>query len=81
MRMQATSALPLCPQVLNVNVNTWTLMPEAYLQPMLTADAQGPYRQDNHAWLFAWSNGTLFQVCAGLSTPSHAPNVTGATWT
>ena len=37
-------------------------MPEAFLQPMLTNDAQGIFRQDNHAWLFGWSNGTLFQV-------------------
>ena len=29
---------------------------------MLTNDLQGMYRQDNHGWLFGWSNGTLFQV-------------------
>ena len=44
------------------NVDKWTLLPEAYVEPILTADAQGMYRQDNHAWLFGWSNGTVFQV-------------------
>jgi hypothetical protein len=55
-------SLPQCTQVFNVTANTWTVQPEAYLQPMLTNDAQGIYRQDNHAWLFGWSNGTLFQA-------------------
>ena len=36
---------------------------------MLTADAQGVYRQDNHGWLFGWKNGYVFQ--AG---PSKAMN-------
>jgi galactose oxidase len=49
-------------QVFNVTANDWELLPEAYLQPMLTNDSQGIYRQDNHAWLFGWSNGTLFQA-------------------
>jgi galactose oxidase len=36
---------------------------------MLTGDGQGIYRQDNHAWLFAWKDGSVFQ--AG---PSKAMN-------
>ena len=32
------------------------------MEPLLTNDAQGMYRMDNHAWLFGWSNGTVFQV-------------------
>jgi galactose oxidase len=49
----------------------WTALPNARVEPMLTADANtnGDYRKDNHAWLFGWSNGTVLQ--AG---PSRAMN-------
>jgi len=36
---------------------------------MLTADAAGIFRQDNHGWLFGWKDGSVFQ--AG---PSKAMN-------
>ena len=49
--------------------NTWTLLPGCPVDPMLTADAQGVYRSDNHAWLFGWKGGSVFQ--AG---PSKAMN-------
>ncbi len=49
----------------------WTALPGAKAEPMLTADTNpnGDYRKDNHAWLFAWSGGTVLQ--AG---PSRAMN-------
>ena len=49
----------------------WTALPGARVEPMLTADANtnGDYRKDNHAWLFAWTGGTVLQ--AG---PSRAMN-------
>lgn len=49
--------------------NTWTLLPGCPVAPMLTADVQGVYRADNHAWLFGWKSGSVFQ--AG---PSKAMN-------
>lgn len=49
--------------------NTWGLLSETPVAPMLTADGQGVYRADNHAWLFAWKGGSVFQ--AG---PSKAMN-------
>lgn len=49
--------------------DTWTLLPGCPVEPMLTNDAQGVYRADNHAWLFGWTNGYVFQ--AG---PSKAMN-------
>ncbi|KAL2065154.1 hypothetical protein VTL71DRAFT_4295 [Oculimacula yallundae] len=49
--------------------NAWTLLPGAKTDPMLTVDAEGVWRTDNHAWLFAWKNGSVFQ--AG---PSRAQN-------
>lgn len=50
-------------------VNSWTLLPGAAVEPMLTTDHEGIFREDNHAWLFPWRNGSVFQ--AG---PSKAMN-------
>ena len=49
----------------------WRALPGADVVPMLTDDANpnGDYRKDNHAWLFAWSGGSVLQ--AG---PSRAMN-------
>jgi galactose oxidase len=49
--------------------NTWTLLPNCPVAPMLTNDNDGVYRQDNHGWLFGWKNKSVFQ--AG---PSFAMN-------
>lgn len=56
-------------EVYSPYANTWTLLSGAPVAPMLTADAQGVYRADNHGWLFGWKAGTVFQ--AG---PSKAMN-------
>ena len=48
----------------------------ARIEPSLTADPEGPYRADNHAWLFAWKNNRVFQ--AG---PSRAMNWYGVSGT
>ncbi|KAI4193236.1 MAG: hypothetical protein LQ348_002919 [Seirophora lacunosa] len=56
--------------------NTWSLLPGCPVAPMLTADAQGVYRADNHGWLFGWKSGSVFQ--AG---PSKAMNWYTATGT
>jgi len=54
--------------------NTWSLLPGCPVAPMLTNDAEGSFRQDNHGWLFAWKNAVVFQ--AG---PSKAMNWYGTT--
>ncbi|KAI0396749.1 copper radical oxidase [Xylariaceae sp. FL0594] len=56
-------------EVYDPTTNKWTSLPGCAVAPMLTADAQGVYRADNHGWLFAWKNSTVFQ--AG---PSKAMN-------
>ncbi|OAL47793.1 galactose oxidase-like protein precursor [Pyrenochaeta sp. DS3sAY3a] len=56
-------------EVYNPTTNVWTALPNARVGPMLTTDAEGIWREDNHAWLFAWKNGSVFQ--AG---PSKAMN-------
>ncbi|KAK0117348.1 hypothetical protein ONS96_013179 [Cadophora gregata f. sp. sojae] len=49
--------------------NKWTMLPGCPVGPMLTNDNNGIYRSDNHGWLFAWSNATIFQ--AGPSKNMH----------
>ncbi|KAL8939590.1 MAG: hypothetical protein Q9216_003270 [Gyalolechia sp. 2 TL-2023] len=63
-------------EVWNAATNTWSLLPGCPVAPMLTADAQGVFRSDNHAWLFGWKTGSVFQ--AG---PSKAMNWYTATGT
>ena len=49
-------------EVYSITSNTWTRIPGAAVQPMLTNDAQGVYRADNHAMLFGWKQGWVFQA-------------------
>ncbi|KAI4146407.1 MAG: hypothetical protein L6R39_003467 [Caloplaca ligustica] len=63
-------------EVWNAGSNTWSLLPGCPVAPMLTADARGVYRADNHGWLFGWKSGSVFQ--AG---PSKAMNWYTATGT
>lgn len=53
-------------EVLDPATRRWQALPDATVDEMLTADAQGRYRADNHAWLFGWHDGSVFQ--AGPST-------------
>lgn len=43
---------------------------------MLTKDAGGAFRNDNHAWLFAWTGNSVFQ--AGPSSAMNWYNVSGS---
>jgi galactose oxidase len=61
-------------EIYDVASNTWTVLPGCPVAPMLTNDAQGVYRADNHGWLFAWKGGSVFH--AG---PSRAMNWYGTT--
>jgi len=56
-------------EVYNPATNTWTLLPKASVDVMLTTDREGIWREDNHAWLFGWKNGSVFQ--AGPSKKQH----------
>ncbi|CAO2649381.1 Nn.00g067660.m01.CDS01 [Neocucurbitaria sp. VM-36] len=53
-------------EIYNPTTKSWSLIQNALVDPMLTADAGGVWRSDNHAWLFGWKNQTVFQ--AGPST-------------
>jgi galactose oxidase len=56
-------------------VTGWRLLPGAPVAPILTHDAQGVFRADNHAWLFAWSGGLVLQ--AGPSKAMNWYSTTG----
>ncbi|GJC79257.1 galactose oxidase [Colletotrichum liriopes] len=45
--------------------DTWTYLPGADVKPILTNDHEGIWREDNHAWLFGWKNGSVFQAGPG----------------
>jgi galactose oxidase len=50
-------------------VNAWSILPGAAVEPILTQDWNKVYSADNHAWLYAWRDGSVFH--AG---PSKAMN-------
>ncbi|KAF4549027.1 Hypothetical protein D9617_24g017410 [Elsinoe fawcettii] len=65
-------------EVYNPNTGAWTLLSGTDVRPMLTTyDAEGPWRTDNHAWLFGWKNGYVFQ--AGPSKTMHWYGTNGGT--
>ncbi|KAL5414523.1 hypothetical protein PMIN04_008983 [Paraphaeosphaeria minitans] len=63
-------------EIYSPSANTWTLQSGALVSPMQTQDRQGPYRSDNHGWLFTWKSGTVFQ--AGPSRAMNWYDTTGA---
>ncbi|ORX94672.1 galactose oxidase-like protein precursor [Clohesyomyces aquaticus] len=63
-------------EIYDPKTNTWTYLPQTSVKPMLTVDHEGIWREDNHAWLFSWKNGSVFQ--AG---PSKAQNWYGTAGT
>ncbi|KAL9107328.1 MAG: hypothetical protein Q9227_007780 [Pyrenula ochraceoflavens] len=63
-------------EIFNPSTNSWSLLSGCTVAPMLTADAQGIFRQDNHAWLFAWKNGYVLQ--AGPSKAMNWYTTTGS---
>lgn len=57
-------------EVYDPRTNAWTVLPGARVEPLLTSyDWEGNWRTDNHAWLFPWSNGSVFH--AGPSKGMH----------
>lgn len=49
-------------EIYDPKTNTWKALPGAKVAPMLTVDGEGIWREDNHAWLFSWRNGSVFQA-------------------
>lgn len=63
-------------EIFSTSSNAWTLLRGALVAPMLTNDAQGIFRQDNHGWLFGWKNGYVFQ--GGPSKNMHWYGTSGS---
>lgn len=59
--------------------NTWTMMPNTHVAPMLTKDSGGAFRSDNHAWLFGWKHGTVFQGGPSSAMNWYTPTGLGGT--
>lgn len=49
-------------EIYDAGLNQWSLLSGCPVAPMLTNDAQGIFRQDNHGWLFGWKSGSVFQA-------------------
>ncbi|MFV6026933.1 discoidin domain-containing protein [Streptomyces sp. NPDC056264] len=49
-------------EVWSPDTGTWRRLPGVPAAPALTADPRGPYRADNHMWLYATSGGRVLQA-------------------
>ncbi|MCO5566164.1 hypothetical protein L7F22_019840 [Adiantum nelumboides] len=64
-------------EIYDYTTNQWSPLSGALVQPMLqTYDNAGAWRTDNHAWLHAWSGGSVFQ--AGPSKNMNWYSTTGS---
>jgi len=60
---------PKSGEVYDPEENVWRRLEGCAVEPLYTKGSMGTFEADNHAWLFAWSNASVFQ--AG---PSQAMN-------
>ncbi|MFD3781703.1 discoidin domain-containing protein [Streptomyces sp. NPDC058612] len=69
-------------EVWSPDTRTWRTLPGVPASPALTADPAGPYRADNHMWLYATSAGKVLQFGPSkqmnLISTSGAGSITGA---
>ncbi|MFF9850663.1 discoidin domain-containing protein [Streptomyces litmocidini] len=49
-------------EVWSPDTRTWRKLPGVPASPAMTADPRGPYRADNHMWLYATSGGKVLQL-------------------
>lgn len=52
-------------EIYDPRTQAWTYLPDAAAKPILTKDHEGIWREDNHAWLFGWKKGSVFQAGPG----------------
>ncbi|CAN8097958.1 unnamed protein product [Discula destructiva] len=58
--------------------DVWTALPDARVEPMLTTDFEGIWREDNHAWLVGWKNASIFQAGPSKSQNWYGANNNGS---
>ncbi|CAG8299042.1 unnamed protein product [Penicillium olsonii] len=56
------SNVPKDGEVYDPATQNWTMIAGATVKDMLTQDMEGPWRQDNHGWLFGWKDLSIFQA-------------------
>lgn len=49
-------------EVFDPATGSWRRLPGCPVDPLVTDDELGIFAADNHAWLFAWKNGSVFQA-------------------
>lgn len=62
-------------EIYDPTTNKWTGLPNCDVTALLTDDKEGIGKQDNHPWLFAWKQGSVFQ--AGPSKQMNWYGVSG----
>ncbi|OAL51085.1 arabinogalactan endo-1,4-beta-galactosidase [Pyrenochaeta sp. DS3sAY3a] len=66
-------------EIYDPSTNIWSLLPNSLVDPMLTEDSGGVWRSDNHAFLFGWKNGTVFQAGPSISINWYGTLGSGST--
>lgn len=49
-------------EIYDPGANKWTKLPQCPSTALYTEDKEGTYKRDNHPWLFAWKQGSVFQA-------------------
>ena len=49
--------------------SSWRTLNNVDAVPIRTGDSRGPYRADNHAWLFGWSQNRGTLLCPLMCCP------------
>ena len=75
---------PKAGEIYDPVAKTWTLLANCPVEPMLTNDSNihqfgRYYRQDNHGWIFAWKDGSVFQAGPSKNMNWYVTSGTGST--
>jgi galactose oxidase len=65
-------------EIYDPKTEQWTYLPNADVKPILTTDHEGIWREDNHAWLFGWKDGSVFQAGPGVDQHWFGTKGTGS---
>ncbi|OQE14690.1 hypothetical protein PENFLA_c036G07699 [Penicillium flavigenum] len=65
-------------EVYDPATKSWTMLPGAKVQPMVTRDREGAWRADNHGWLFGWKNQSIFQAGPSKNMNWYSAHVDGS---
>ncbi|KAJ9489215.1 hypothetical protein VN97_g4066 [Penicillium thymicola] len=66
-------------EVYDPATRSWTMLPDAKVHNMLTEDMEGPWRADNHGWLFGWKDLSVFQAGPSKNMNWYSAHANGTT--